>query len=168
MKKILSILLFSLIPAGVSGQLTVPSCTTSEAIFLSSLNTATSCLGWTVGNDSETVVTNWLTDWGFIETFKDDTERSFSESITFDNPFSNFVLAFKAGDYYALYYFEGYATGVDFNLPELPSGQSDNDGFKNLSHYTVYTTSVPEPSSMFLLATGFIGLIGVRNRNKLV
>ena len=79
--------------------------------------------------------------------------------IQFNNTYTNFAVAIKAGSQYSLYHFMGSADAFAWDL----SYDIDNGN----SHWTLYTgdvTEVPEPGTMLLLGTGLLGMAMIRRR----
>ena len=134
------------------------------------------CAGWTEGNDSQVQtqaeVFNFIeTEWLFSnvgELYKEDGPEGTGEwtnsgselDFTF-GPYTNFVLALKAGSEFSLWLYRGTADAFSFNLvPGTVQG---------LSHFTIYggdETTVPEPGTVFLLSTGLLGMAALRRRRE--
>lgn len=106
-------------------------------------------------------------DWDFLG--KDDFNSYSFLNASSGNPGSwsldslvsgSFVIAVKQAGELGLWYFE--------NLSNLSGGSFDHSIFKNpgWSHVAIYgrETSVPEPSTVFLLILGLVGLLYSRNR----
>jgi hypothetical protein len=153
--------------------------------------TATLCSGAWAGNitgQEDEIIEEIANSFGITATFGGKTDagstngpfsnvdNGTSGSVTFDNAlFGDFVLALKAGDSFSLFFFQNamgietveYTTdGVGVNTnSNSPHGYPVN-GLSNASLFTGRTTSVPEPSTMLLLATGLLGLAVMARRRE--
>jgi hypothetical protein len=149
---------------------------------------ATACLGSFVGNSgSGDSVPGELTflnaQWPSYAAFSfvgksDDADSgpftsnpavAVSGTLTFDAPLSTpFVISLKAADQYSYYLFNplgpvssltfSSTAGVSVNANELPNA---------LSHASLFTSPVPEPSALLLAALGFPALwLATRRRRQ--
>ena len=98
-----------------------------------------------------------------------------SGSLVFAHPMTSlFVLILKGGNYFSMYLFNppfpgGQISEIAYTMNDFPKNPEGNP--PGLSHASLWgspPTTVPEPSSMLLLASGLLGLgvVGYRRRRN--
>jgi hypothetical protein len=102
--------------------------------------------------------------------FEDFSEDLTAGTLTFRNPITGpFWLALKSANQFSLYYFANYVPDPLGSIDFVMNGVSLNQQGRAqaLSHATVYST-VPEPSTVIILATGLvaIGFFAWRRKEK--
>ena len=94
--------------------------------------------------------------------FNDDNE-GIAGSWSYAGPQTADLIVIKAGNQYSVFLFDAANNG---GMPNMGLWDTSTLDDKGLSHITAYSiTAVPLPAGIWLLASGLIGLAGMRRRS---
>ena len=179
----LAVSLLGLVPAEAQLTAVNPVCTAS--VLTPGPNGSPACSGAWAGNNvnqEADVLQSIFDTWGVTASYQGTTDSGMSNgpfsnvdgtangSVTFNAPLSGtFILALKASNQFSLFFFDN-AVGIG-TIQYNTAGVSVNkkgkaQGLSHASLYVAQPTSVPEPTTIFLLGSGLLALMGLAWRRR--